>query len=343
MYKFTCDKCQKGFNKRSNFNDHMNRKYSCVPQKNPAENFSQLLLTAPKSSELLPISEKTKSDEDNKVKNFSCEFCQKIFSKKGNLNRHRENICKKPVEVSAPDATSSKIIIKKPDGIKNLIEGIEVDEKTQLILSVLYKQNKELLKEMDSLKNTNTTLLNRLESLEQTTTINNTTNNLTNNTLNNIILAHGKEELNNIELDTIMKYLSTIKFSEIIPNMTKHIYLNNEKPQNKNFCVVDVARNKCKYYNGTKWITGKSSDKINMIFDNVHTALMEPFEKDNITKTIDFIKANPKKFNNKWINYSKSYLDNIYDEEEKDNREKILEELKYIFYNNKDEILKIKN
>ena len=48
-------------------------------------------------------------------------------------------------------------------------------------------------------------------------------NNNSNNTIN--IIAHGKEDFSKIELDAIMTCLSTFKHKEIIPNITKHIYI----------------------------------------------------------------------------------------------------------------------
>ncbi len=386
MFKYTCDRCSKSFKKKSNYTDHVNKKYSCILINGPAENGSlngsQLLPSALPGSSNSSLKEPTQDKNSAQTKNdiqeicelqtkllYSCPNCNSTFTKKGNLNRHMKNICSdgnnvdnNNLQIIEDDKIQNKITtssnINSLDNSTNssqldgVLEGIDIDDKTRLILQVLMRQNSELLKEINLLKNTNTKLLDRIENLERdtdvepkniitTNNITNTTNNLLNTTNNtNIILAHGKEELNKIELEQIMKCLSTIQFRDIIPNMTKHIYLNDDKPQNKNFCVVDIARNKCKFYNGYKWLTGKSSEKINKIFDNVHNALLEPFEKENINKTIEFIKANPKKFSKKWIDYSKNFLENLYDEDEKDNREYMLNELKYIFYNNKDEILK---
>ncbi len=405
MFKYACEGCGKTFKKKSNYTDHINKKYPCI-QKDGIElnnelNYSQMLLETQKGSQKMPKksakelkeqknqehnvpiinknqtiipSENLKRKELFDKKVFICEICSTKFTKKSNLNRHFKNLCskkiidtKKPDLTSSEERTSTKININKvsndfdklyENSINTVINGL--DDKTKLILSVLIKQNNELLKEITTLKNTNHNLLDRIENLERdnlerdnikntkiittNTQINNTlnTSNTTNTTNNNIILAHGKELIDKIELETVMKFLSTIKFNEIIPNMTRHIYVNDDKPQNKNFCVVDLARNKCKFYNGQKWITGKSSDKINKIFDNVHTALLEPFDKENIIKTIEYIKSEPKKFSKKWIDYSKNFLENLYDDDEKENREHVLNELKYIFYNNKNEILKSK-
>ena len=61
-------------------------------------------------------------------------------------------------------------------------------------------------------------------------------------------------------------------------------------------------------------------------------------KKERINKTIEFIKANPKKFNEKWIKISNTYLKSLYDEDDKENIEnklKVLEELKLIFFKRK--------
>ena len=203
------------------------------------------------------------------------------------------------------------------------------------------EENKEMKKKINSINKNK----NKISKIINNNNTNNTQNNTQNNTVNNIILAHGKEDLSKIELDAIMSCMSTIKHREIIPNITKHVYLNDSKPENKNFCVVDMARNKCKYYNGEKWMIGKTTDKIGKIFDNVHNMLTDPFEKENINKTIEFIKKNQKKFNEKWIKISNVYLKSLYDDDDKenmDNKIKVLDELKLIFFNHKDEILEIK-
>ncbi len=305
-----------------------------------------------------------------------CEICAQVFSRKDNLTRHKKLFCKgkndeefvldlsklennkgiegkerkekinvleeiekienkeikqgldnknpNPIQMQMITTNTNRQDNKKKYDVEELIKGYEVDDKTKLILSVLIKQNQELKDEIKNIKQS---------------TINNTLNNQ-----NNIIIAHGSEQFDKIELETIMNHLSTVNFKDIIPNMTKHLYINDKNPQFKNFCVVDLARNKCKYHDGKRWVVANTNEKIDKIFDNVHNVLMEPFEKDKIEKTIKFIKENPRKFCEKWITYSRNYLTNLYDEEDRENMEnknKIINELKLIFFNHKDEILKI--
>ena len=89
--KYTCEKCNAKFNKKSHYEQHMNRKYSCVEEE-----------------------EKTEQN----IKQRTCEYCQKVYANIQNLYRHL-HICKqKPSEVHE----LKQIILQlneKIDDIKN--------------------------------------------------------------------------------------------------------------------------------------------------------------------------------------------------------------------------------
>jgi len=345
---------------------------------------SDLLRLAPSSSEFAPNSSdfplantvceninvlNVNNETKIEIPVFKCDTCEMVFKKKYNLVRHQNGRCK---ALEQTEEIKQLEQIKKPtDRTSNMvnIDELDIDNKTKKILTILLGQNKKIIDEMknemekmkeenkemkekmskikskNTIKKINNNLVNTNNSTNTNTNNSHNTTNNQNNTINNtIIVAHGKEKLDKIELETIMKCLSTIQYKDIIPNITRHVYLNDSKPENKNFCVVDMTRNKCKYHDGNKWLIGKTTEKINKIFDNLHILLTDPFEKENINKTIEFIRANPKKFNEKWIKISNAYLKNLYDEDDKENIEnklKILEEIKLIFFNNKDEILQL--
>ena len=354
MVLYTCIRCKKEFKKKDNYIKHTEqRKKLCQiitiePQIPPAQ-----IILAQKIIKNPP--NQIKNDDIYNKNKLECKYCLKIFSRTDSLDRHLNGRCK-------VKKANEKQIEKSKNNQVN-IDELDIDDKTKIILNILMNQNKKIIDEMKAEmnlikeelnkeklknnKNTSTKNINNTINTNTNTNSNNiTTNTQNNNTINNtIILAHGKEDLSKIELDTIMNCMSTIKHREIIPSITKHVYLNDAKPENKNFCVVDTARNKCKYFDGKKWVVGKTNDKVTKIFDNIHNMLTDPFDKENINKTIEFIKANPKKYNEKWIKISNTYLKSLYDEDDKENMEnklKVLEELKLIFFNNKDEILKIK-
>jgi len=357
MVLYKCQNCLKEFKKKDDFIKHTERrKYPCI-----AININLQKIT--EINNKMPVLTENKNEH-------TCNKCNKTFVNIYSLKRHCDNYCKVKKE--------KEQIIEKTKNNQVNIEELDIDDKTKIILTILMNQNKKIIDEMKEelnqikeenkeIKTKNVKLeevINKLDKKSSSKTINNTSNssktinntsndnsitnnNTQNNTINNnntIILAHGKEDLSKIELEAIMGCMSTFKHREIIPNITKYVYLNDKKPENKNFCVVDTARNKCKYFDGKKWVVGKTNDKVTKIFDNIHNMLTDPFEKEHINKTIEFIKANPKKYNEKWIKVSNTYLKSLYDEEDKENMEnkiKVLEELKLIFFNNKDEILKI--
>ncbi len=354
MNNFICTNCNRIFNKKHHLVNHLNKKNPCKQ----IINIPPILTTTTKIETPKNINNIIIKQDDN----IKCAHCLCIFTRIDSLKKHQNGRCKvlkEEIKLQEKNKLPEPKLETKNNNMVN-IDELDIDEKTKIILTVLLNQNKKLLEEIDLIKNKNNKLeevINKIDKKKTSKTIttnttntnsNNITNTLNNqsNTINNtIILAHGKEDLSKIELEAIMGCMSTFKHREIIPNITKYVYLNDKKPENKNFCVVDTARNKCKYFDGEKWVIGKTNDKVNKIFDNIHNMLTDPFEKENINKTIEFIKTNPKKFNEKWIKISNTYLKSLYDEDDKENMEnkiKVLEELKLIFFNNKDEILKIK-
>jgi hypothetical protein len=347
MVNHICEKCNKEFNRKSNYDYHINnKKKPCKPKHiNIPPIQIELLENPPIQIELL--------ENPPKYKELKCKHCLKIFSRSDSLERHLNGRCKiiKSQKQENEKIIEKKDIIEQQNNNQVNIEELNIDDNTKMILTILMNQNKKLIEEIKIIKEENKEIKEKMNVKSETIINKNSNNTITNTNSNNtitntnIIIAHGKEDLSKIELDTIMSCMSTIKHREIIPSITKHVYLNDSKPENKNFCVVDTARNKCKYFDGTKWVIGKTNDKVTKIFDNIHNMLTDPFEKEHINKTIEFIKANPKKYNEKWIKVSNTYLKSLYDEDDKENMEnklKVLEELKLIFFNNKDEILKIK-
>ncbi len=368
MKDYLCLKCGRCFKKSSHLKNHLNKKIPCIQEQNINPlNAHECSIEKPKSS--VP---------QINIKIYKCDQCTKEFTKKFNLNRHIPT-CKVIKQTKLNEAQNilldSDLSEQNNTNLQEINEiinnaGIVVDDNIKqvlnLILQISKKQIEIIKKENDEMKekinilSTNTKKINKstknlknsnnqlittnCNNNSNNTNITNNTQNVTNNTIN--IVAHGKEDYSKIDLDTIMTCLSTFHHKDIIPNMTKHIFLNDDKPENKNFCVVDLARNKCKYSNGKRWLIGKTNDKIVKIFDNVHNMLTDPFEQENIEKTTEFIKSNPKKFNSTWIRVARQYLKSLYDEEDKENIEckaKVLCELKLIFFNNKDDILKKKH
>ncbi len=311
MVTYTCKRCLKEFNKKCNYIDHTEKKKSPCQQ----------ILIQP-SQILQPPSNTLQSPTEKPC--YICEHCDTTFTRKDNLSKHLKNSCKIKKEQDEKDKQLKL----------QAIQIQELKQQMEVLIQHIDKKPGKKIKTQNNITNNN----------NNSNTNTNSNNTINNNIVNNIIVAHGSEDLSKIELNTIMEHLATVDYKNIIPNMARHIYINKDKPENKNFRIVDLARNKCEYNDGKKWVAGKTNEKILKIFDNVNSMLTKPFEKDKMLKTIEFIENNPKlKKNSKFIKYSKNYCESLFDDNDKENIEKkneVINELKYVFYNYRDEILK---
>ncbi len=341
MVNYTCPNCQKVFLKKYNFDMHKDRKKRpCRPNppkppsqdkltpQNPPENDQELQEPRLDALVNLTITEDIETTEDNgslssKI-SHPCVYCGTTFTRKDHLKRHIDNRCKAKRDIE--------------------------DKKNEN--NILLQHMQELKKQLDNQSKQIEELKNKPQNINNNVVINNSSNktvNLENKTLNvgtksvNIV-AHGHEDLSTIDLETKLNFLNTLDFPSIIPNMARHLFINNDKPEFKNFRVTDMSRNKSEYHDGQKWITGRADQGVLKIFENINDVLIEPFTGENLEKTIKFIQKDPKKYSKQTITWSKNYCKNLYDTKDKDNiinKNDILDELKLIFYNNREQILNI--
>ena len=145
MVNYKCDLCNKEFNKKSNFDQHLSRKTKCnkndnlnmnyipqdttkVPQryhKSTTKNLSNESIISLKN-----INVDNNNDRNTDDTKITCIRCNKIFSYKCHLYRHNKYYCK-----------------NKNDNIINNIEDINVNKTTKLekkLLFLLKDSNKKI-------------------------------------------------------------------------------------------------------------------------------------------------------------------------------------------------------
>ncbi len=311
---FKCNNCFKEFDKKFNLERHIsNKKKPCQPiimtPPITTNGSSEIHQEPPNNVINFDKKQECKQEEQYVIVNsLTCLHCGLFFARKDTLKRHMESRCK----------------------VKKLLdeEKEKQNEQFEELKKLIYQQSQEIA----DLKKQKPTSI----------TINNTDNSVKNNVNNNVnnikLMAHGSEDFSKIDTKTILKYLCSDKFESIVSNVAKEIFRNKARPEFLNLEVTDLARNKAKYYDGDNWVTGNANDCAMTVFENVNSRILEPFEEDNIEKTVKMIiKDTELKPNYKTINYSRNYCGKLFSEDKEyvDQRNKICENIKNMMYSKK--------
>jgi hypothetical protein len=268
MKSYICELCNKEFNRSTNYYRHLNRKIQC--NKNSlkfVEILQKSLHNPPKDeksnifhskSSLFPSQNnfepsKTLQQEEDI---FQCEYCDKTFTRKDNLNRHIKLRCKLYKEYKE---------MNKDDDPK-------------------YSKLKDIIKKKDE-------LLNEYKNKEQNHTVNTVNNTLNNSNSNNKIInnitinAFGKEDLSFIKDKDYIKLFESSH--EAVMNLTKLIHFNKKQPTNSNVYISNMKDSYVMFYTGIKWELGVKSDIIDNVYDSKLNLLDDKFEEleDEIPKT----------------------------------------------------------
>jgi hypothetical protein len=310
MVTYTCDICSKQFNRKSNYDYHIGNKKK--PCRQITEKINQNLPNLPKLTKNGP---KNLSNELT----TECEYCNKGFSTIYSLKRHMDGRCKVKNDLDNENKLKDELYLK------------QIEEQSKKI-EELSKKIEELSKKSKTSNINNNIVVNNNS---------NTTNNTNTNNIN--LVAHGSEDLSKYDTEKVLKFLCTYEIFDIIPDAVKDVYINDKKPENKNFRVTDISRNKSEYFDGVNWIVGKADEGILKIFENINDLFVEPFNNTNIRKTMAFINQN-EEFQKRWkqINSSRNFCKNLYNDKDKDsidNRNNILNQLKLLFYNFREQII----
>lgn len=173
MVNCPCPNCNEIFNKKSNFNYHINRKRPCVKKITPIAPEITNTICDKQENNLLCVDVKSinkiiepKEDEMEKViingknnKTFCCKFCNQYISRKFTLDRHvNNNKCKIKLNQEQQKGVSTDNLIQNNDELveyKNKL--IQYDEKYNLIL-----------KRLNDLENENNKLKTKIKKQQKT-------------------------------------------------------------------------------------------------------------------------------------------------------------------------------
>ena len=237
MVKHTCEICNKIFEKKSHFIQHLNKKKPCGPL------ISKKNLVPPKippNSPQIPPKNPLISNDKN-----TCMYCFKKYSRTDHLKRHLLKNCKIKRESDIEKENIFKLLLEKDK--QNKQNKIEIDE--------LKNQNKILIDKINKLISLKEHSKSK-KTINNKTIINQTNNQTNNNQTNNIVMVNfGKEDLSIIDkkifLDRVVKNrLYGVKVPEEI---LKIIHFNPNYPQLSNIYISDINREKYMIFEDGEW------------------------------------------------------------------------------------------
>ena len=218
-----CSNCGKIFKRTEHYNNHIdpNRKFPCIAPK---------IDVAPNCSKI--------AQKDSKIaqKKLNCHYCDKIFDRSYNLNRH-EAICKKKncVQILENDDI---------DSLKKIVEDQrKINEQHQKINEQNQKKIEELEKKIEE-KNVGDTINNG--------SINNGSINngsINNGVVNNITLVHHGTE----DIDVKLGIKAIKKMYCAIQELVKLVHFDENKPENHNIFVSHLRENRAYVFKNKKW------------------------------------------------------------------------------------------
>ena len=215
LYK--CQRCNKEFNQKSNYNSHLNRKNPCKNTNIIVDTNTNIINNIiPNLAETIP-----NLAENNNV--FYCKLCNKKFTTHSALSRHTKDRCKE-----------NKIMIE----LKNIKED---NKKLTEKINILEQENELLKKQIILLPKT---------SIQNQTNIENQ-NNMTQ--INNITINFGDEDMSKLTEEEILTSLKSL--SKCFQTFVKTVHLNSRLPEYNNILINNMRSNYGYVIEDNKFIT----------------------------------------------------------------------------------------
>jgi hypothetical protein len=225
MFEQKCNKCDKLFTHKGDYDRHVKRKKSCGIE------LSDNLAPEVSPSDLHNILHNDK--KITHLPNYTCNMCNLGFSRKDNLIRHQNDRCKIEKNITDINGNSNKDIIQVM-----LIEMKQLREQNKIAL----EQNKLLLDELMKSKQNVDKQLNVDKQM-------NVDKQIVNNNVK--LIAFGKEDMSCIT-DNICKQILSKGF-QAVPKLIEHMHFNKDKPEYQNIYIPNFRNNMAMIFDGDDW------------------------------------------------------------------------------------------
>ncbi len=274
MPEYKCDKCNTIFQKKWNYEYHLNRKNPCI----------------------ISINKEKETDEKRDVEKIKCEYCNKTYSSISNLNKHLK-LCKlknkdENMEEIKKDIEEIEIKKEQNDIIEIKMEILDINENKEEIIEDNIEINKDddktkiekMLNEITELKNL---LYESIKSKNQLETqIQNHLLNQTHQQVNNIFLTQVNQNItiNNYGMEHLefldkQFYIELIKTPyDSVPKLIKEIHFNEQIPRNMNIMLPNQNLPFIYLYQNGRWAVANKAVVLNDIMNKNFERVDDFFE-----------------------------------------------------------------
>jgi len=306
---FQCENCNKFFKFNYLLSRHQNNKNGCKMS-------NQIKIIYNKINDI----DSKILDKNNNIKNIindinnknikyndnKCSYCNKIFTNKHNLIRHKKYSCIKLKELN-----DNKILLEQEINTLEILKNELLEEKKLQIHEEENNQLRNMVIKLLKKKSTNINITN-----------NNKITNNNNLMLNVNINSFGNESLSHITKNDYKKFLSGL-FPGFIKFIEK-IHFDENAPENHNICITNMKSKYMCIYDGD-WITKDKKETIDRFISKKYDLLVDKYDELEESNEID------EKISRNFRIFSENYKDH---EAQKNTKNDIM----LMIYNNKNKI-----
>jgi hypothetical protein len=275
---YKCEICNKTFKYNSLFLKHKNKKKPCRNNNEAEQDMNDINRKYANITQLI-------SDKNKKSVIDKCYFCDKNFSTKGNLIKHKNNACKNYKDLLLQQQNYRELINKlknKDIEIANLKEeNKKLQEENNKI--IVADKNNTVDKNNINVQNSNINITNNKITNNKITN-----NKITNNNLHIHLNSFGKEDLSHITDDDYKRYIRTI-YNGLI-SFIKHVHCSGDNPANCNIYLEDVNSKNIQIFENDTWLLKDSNEIISQLKDDKLDILdkkVEEFNDDQLKTKLD--------------------------------------------------------